>query len=93
MTSDDYLRWEQVGNKISQKKQIDDDDLDWATSLIHKPSTSPSDVHELVMGLFLTARTFTPLQQQKIRAAVTPLLSSSDGDEAKWAKAVLKKIG
>lgn len=92
MTSEDYLKWEKVGNKVSLKRRIDDPDLDWAISVMGKPSTKPAEVHIMMMSLFLTIRAFTPAQQQKISAAVKPLLSSSDKDEPKWAKAVLKKI-
>lgn len=92
MTSADYLHWEQVSNKVATTRRIDDADLDWAISMMQKPSTNPPEVHSLMMGLFLTLRTATPLQQNKIRDAVTPLLASTDKYDPKWAKAVLKKF-
>lgn len=93
MTSADYLHWEQVSNKVSAQRRMSDDDLDWAVSMMQKPSTQPADVHEKMMGYFLTMRTFGPMQQQKIRAAVTPLLSSHDPLELKYVQAVIKKMG
>lgn len=92
MSSEDYLRWEQVGNKVGLRKRIDDDDLDWAISMMKKTSTQPAEVHMDIMSLFLTAKAFTPEQQEKIRNAVNPLLLSSDRDEPKWARAVIKKL-
>lgn len=89
MSSADYLRWEQVGNKVSAQRHMDDSDVDWALSVMQKPSTRPAQVRVMMMGLFLSPHTFGPTQQQKIRAAVTPLLTSSDLVEKDYAKAVI----
>lgn len=92
MSSEDYSRWEHMGDKDGMVAHISDDDLDWAISVMRKPSTNPTIVHMRVMGLFLTVQAFTDVQRQKIKTAVTPLLSSADTEDVKWAKAVLKRI-
>lgn len=92
MSSKDYLRWEQVGKQVSRDRRIDDADLDWAISTMSKPSTDAASVHMQMMGLFLTCRTLTPEQRQKIRWAANPLLSSPSKYDRKYAQAVFKRI-
>lgn len=89
MSSADYIRWQEVANKIDLHRRIDDEDLDWAITAMQKPSTKPLDVHEHMMSLFSGVWAYGPGQQEKVRAAVTPLLASRDPFEVKYAKRVL----
>ncbi len=93
MSSVDYRRWEDVGNKVGTQRKIDDADLDWALSTMQKPSTDSAEVAIRMMGLFMTAKTFTPLQHEKIWSAVGPLRFSKNIREGKWATACLKRVG
>lgn len=92
MSSKDFLHWEQISNQVSRDRRMDDTDSDWAVSMMSKPSTDPASVHMDMTGLFLTCRTLTPEQRQKIRQAVTPLLSSPNKYDRKTAQVVLKRI-
>ena len=89
ISSADYIRWQEVANKIDLHRRIDDEDLDWAISAMQKPSTRPSELHERIMSLFRDVWAYGPGQQEKVRAAVTPLLTSRDPFEVKYAKSVL----
>ena len=89
MSSADYIRWQEVANKVDLHRRLDDEDLDWAISAMQKPSAKPLDVHEHMMSLFSGVWAYGPGQQEKVRAAVTPLLASRDPFEVKYAKRVL----
>ncbi len=89
MSSADYIRWQEVANKIDLSRRIDDEDLDWAISAMQKPSTRPLEVHQMMMALFQDVWVYGPGQQEKVRAAVTPLLASRDPYDVKYAKRVL----
>lgn len=92
MARTDSEQWERLGTKVSRTKQLDDADVDWAISMMHKPSTVPAVVHAQMMGLFLDMRTFSPSQREKILQAVTPLLSSTNPMDRKYAQAVIRRM-
>lgn len=92
MSSADYLHWEKVGDSVSAQRHMSDNDLAWAISMLQKPSTQPAEVHEMMIGLFLTMKTFEPMQKEKIRDAVLPLTNTRDPVEAKYVKVVLRRI-
>jgi len=80
-------------SKLKQRKQLEDADIDSLVAILREPSLTPSVTRTSVMGLFHRLPDASPAQQQKIREAVTPFLTSQDQWERKFAERVMKKFG
>lgn len=93
MTSADYQHIQQLAEKARKNKTLDDADVDWTIANMGMKSSVADVRHVQFMALFLMMKTYTPTQQQKIRMAVTPLLSSTSSLDQKYAHAVIKKLG
>ena len=80
-------------DKLGQHKLIEDSDIDALIAILHKPGAIGGITHEEIMGFFRRLPDTSPIQQQKIREAVTPFLTSQDKSEQKFAQRVIKKYG
>ena len=79
--------------KIERHKPLSDADIDAAVAILHVPSETPSQARLNILGLFRRLPDPSPVQQQKILAAVTPFLTSRDKWERKFANGVVKRFG
>lgn len=104
MSRADWVHTEFLNSKLNQEKHLDDADVDSLIAILRVPSQTLGISHATVMVIFQKMRDKgmrdVPLsQQQKIREAVTPLLTSHSQSplQDKWdpifAKQVLKKFG
>lgn len=93
MTNADYQHIQQLAEKARKNKTLDDADVDWTIANMGMKSSAPDVRHVQFMALFLMMKTYTPTQEQKIRVAVMPLLSSTSPLDQKYAHAVIKKLG
>lgn len=89
MSSADYQRRKLLENDVDAGKKLDDNDVDWLIVLLNKPSKQPGILQDMVMLVFLRMHNIAPSQQQKIREAMRPILSSED---PRTAKVVLRKL-
>lgn len=90
MSRPDYVRLRQIRDSIRQSRQISDSDLDWSLSLL-KSSSEPT-ARSRVMTMFVLLKNTPQAQKDKVKGAVTPLLSSQDELDRKSAELVLKSL-
>lgn len=79
--------------QTEQNQPLQNEDLEWLINLLQKPSTDPPTKNAKVMAAFLDLKVPpTEQQNQRIVAAVTPLLSSKSELDRNYAASVLKKL-
>lgn len=83
MSFSDSQHIRQLHEKVLRGGTLDDSDIDWLIAVLHKPSTAPTDSHTTVMATLAMGRP-TPAQRQKIRSAVTPLLTREYPDDTRY---------
>jgi hypothetical protein len=90
MSQSDYERVRQIEAKVEETGTIGDDDLSWMLAVMQ--GSANSIMHARVMGVFVKLKSVTPSQKSEIVRVVTPLQSSSDRLDTKYASDVLKKM-
>lgn len=89
----DWMHLFLLEQKFHQAKALDDADIDSLIAMLRTPSKPKDITHVDALAIFRQMRDVPLSRQQKIREAVTPLLTSSNKWDRRLAQQVLKKFG